>query len=114
MGLVVDRTIMKAFVISALVGLACAAPDVSSHASISHGHGPVVAHASHVPHHAPVHHVAHVAPVHHVAHVAPVHHAAPYHPAPAPYHPAPNPAYHAAPAYKEEPAPYAFEYGVSD
>merc|ERR1711970_1172806 len=102
MGLVVDRTIMKAFVISALVGLACAAPDVSSHASISHGHGPVVAHASHVPHHAPVHHVAHVAPVHHVAHVAPVHHPAPY------------PAYHAAPAYKEEPAPYAFEYGVSD
>merc|ERR1711970_381537 len=103
MGLVVDRTIMKAFVISALVGLACAAPDVSSHASISHGHGPVVAHASHV---------AHVAPVHHAApyHPAP----APYHPAPAPYHPAPKPAYHAAPAYKEEPTPYAFEYGVSD
>merc|ERR1712212_787147 len=125
MGLVVDRTNMKAFVISALVGLACAAPDVSSPASISHGHGPVVAHASHVPHHAPVHHapIVHHAPVHHapivhhapVVHHAPaVHHAAPYHPAPAPYHPAPKPAYHAAPVYKEEPAPYAFEYGVAD
>merc|ERR1712212_1000718 len=118
MGLVDDRTNMKAFVISALVGLACAAPDVSSHASISHGHGPVVAHASHVPHHAPVHHIpVHHAPiVHHapVHHAPAVHHAAPYHPAPAPYHPAPKPAYHAAPVYKEEPAPYAFEYGVAD
>ncbi|XP_040582959.2 uncharacterized protein [Lepeophtheirus salmonis] len=38
---------------------------------------------------------------------------APYHPAPAPYHPAPAP-YHAAPSYKEEPAVYQYQYGVSD
>merc|ERR1711962_313290 len=126
MGSVEDRTNMKAFIISALVGLACASPDVSSHATISHGHGPIVAHASHAPHHGPVlHHAAplvhHAAPVvHHAAplvhHAAPlVHHAAPIvhaapvvHHAPAPYH-APAPV-----AYKEEPAPYAYEYGVAD
>merc|ERR1739845_327486 len=98
---------MKAFVvISAL--LAIAAADQSSHATIQHGHGPVVSHAihkAHGAHHAlvsktPVHpaavhpvHVAHHAPlVHHapvvIAHAAPViAHPAPYHaPAPAPYH----------------------------
>merc|ERR1711892_205292 len=66
-----DRTKMKAFVISALVGLACAAPapDVSSHV-VNHGHGAVVAHGVHQAHHgAPVAHglvpVAHHGPVGH-------------------------------------------------
>merc|ERR1719347_2435043 len=110
---------MKAFVISALVAVAAARPDVSSHAIISHGHGPVVSHAVHAPHHgAVVHHAAplfhHAAPL--VHHAAPlVHHAAPvvHHAAPVIAHPAP---YHPAPAYVEkgEPAPYAYEYGVAD
>merc|ERR1719309_617861 len=71
-----------------------------------------------VPHHTPYHPAPyHPAPVAHT--VVPVHHApAPYHPAPAvhhaaPYHPAPA-AYKPAPYGKEEPAPYAFEYGVAD
>merc|ERR1719420_625034 len=96
---------MKAFVISALVAVAAARPDVSSHAIISHGHGPVVSHAVHAPHHGAV--VHHAAPLFH--HAAPlVHHAAPVIAHPAPYHP--------APAYVEkgEPAPYAYEYGVAD
>merc|ERR1719420_1290394 len=116
---------MKAFVISALVAVAAARPDVSSHAIISHGHGPVVSHAVHAPHHgAVVHHAAplfhHAAPlVHHAAplvhHAAPLIHHAPvvHHAAPVIAHPAP---YHPAPAYVEkgEPAPYAYEYGVAD
>merc|ERR1739845_43426 len=129
---------MKAFVaISAL--LAIAAADQSSHATIQHGHGPVVSHAihkAHGAHHAlvsktavhPVH-VAHHAPlihhaplVHHapvvVAHAAPViAHPAPYHaPAPAPYH-APAPAYHKPAPYHEPEfaAPvYGYEYAVVD
>merc|ERR1719382_1479924 len=118
---------MKAFVISALVAVAAARPDVSSHAIISHGHGPVVSHAVHAPHHgAVVHHAAplfhHAAPlVHHAAplvhHAAPlIHHAPVVHHAPVIAHAAPviaHPApYHPAPAYVEqgEPAPYAYEY----
>merc|ERR1711944_285020 len=101
-----DRTKMKAFVISALVGLAFAAPtpDVSSHV-VNHGHGAVVAHGVHHAHHGvpdahgfvpvahPVAHVAH--PVAHVAHPVAhaVHHAPVVHHAPAPaYAPAPVPA----------------------
>merc|ERR1712018_490883 len=132
-----DRTKMKAFVVTALVGLSFSAPvpDISSHV-VHHGH-PVVAHAVH---HAPVHHAVHHAPVHHAplhhaVHAAPVvvpPHVAPAYPAPAPAYPAPAPApaYPApapvpAPAYpvpapapyhepkgKEE--PYAFQYGVAD
>merc|ERR1712215_652463 len=128
---VTDRTKMKAFVISALLCLAAAAPtpDVSSHAVISHG-GAIVSHASHAPHLGLAHHgvvahpVAHAVPhgivahpvahaVHHpVAHavaVAPVvHHAPIVHAAPA-Y--APAPAY-VEPAGKDE--PYTYQYGVSD
>merc|ERR1712106_689444 len=50
-------TKMKAFVISALLGLAAAAPtpDVSSHV-ISHGHGAVVSHGTHAAHHGLAHH----------------------------------------------------------
>merc|ERR1712026_559961 len=84
-----DRTKMKAFVISALVGLAFAAPtpDVSSHV-VNHGHGAVVAHGVHQAHHgAPVAHglvpvahpVAHA--VHHPVVAHPVaHHAVAAHP----------------------------------
>merc|ERR1711892_484959 len=52
-----DKTKMKAFVISALLGLAAAAPtpDVSSHV-ISHGHGAVVSHGTHAAHHGLAHH----------------------------------------------------------
>merc|ERR1712223_1284519 len=120
---------MKAFVaFSAL--LAIAAADQSSHATIQHGHGPVVSHAihkAHGAHHAlvsktPVHPAAvHPVPVvHHapvvVAHAAPiVAHPAPYHaPAPAPYH-APAPAYHKPAPYHEPEfaAPvYGYEYAV--
>merc|ERR1739848_42496 len=112
MGISLIEHTMKAFVISALVAVAAARPDVSSHAIISHGHGPVVSHAVHAPHHgAVVHHAAH--PFHHAAPL--VHHAAPlvHHAAPLIAHPAP---YHPAPAYVEkgEPAPYAYEYGVAD
>merc|ERR1739847_208312 len=103
---------MKAFVISALVAVAAARPDVSSRAIISHGHGPVVSHAVHAPHHGAV--VHHAAPLFH--HAAPlVHHAAPlvHHAAPLIHH---APVVHPAPAYVEkgEPAPYAYEYGVAD
>merc|ERR1711970_680084 len=113
---VTDRTKMKAFVISALLGLAAAAPtpDVSSHAVISHG-GAIVSHASHAPHLGLAHHgviahpVAHA--VHHgvvahpVAHA--VHHQIVAHPvAHAIHHPVAHavavhhaPIVHAAPAY---------------
>ena len=110
--------------------MAVAAADVSSHATVKHGHGPVISHAVHQPHHGPAivhapvaHHaavvpvVAHKVPV--VAHPAPYHAPAPapYHaPAPAPYH-APAPVHHAA-AYKEPaydaPAVYGYEYAVAD
>merc|ERR1712158_48066 len=113
---------MKAFVeFSAL--LAIAAADQSSHATIQHGHGPVVSHAIHKAHGAyhalvsktPVHPAA-VHPVH-VAHHAPLIHHAPLvhhapvvvaHAAPIVAHPAP---YHelefAAPVY-------GYEYAVAD
>merc|ERR1739845_320724 len=105
---------MKAFVvISAL--LAIAAADQSSHATIQHGHGPVVSHAihkAHGAHHAlvsktPVHPAA-VHPVH-VAHHAPlIHHAPLVHHAPVviahaapviahPLHTMPQPLLHTTP-----------------
>merc|ERR1739838_1104113 len=137
-----DRTKMKAFVISALLGLAAAAPtpDVSSHV-ISHGHGAVVSHGTHGAHHGLAHHgvvaahglhhgviahpVAHglhhgvvAHPVAHHAVVAPVvHHAPVIHHAPV-VHAAPAyAAVHAAPAYVEPTyvdEPYTYQYGVAD
>merc|ERR1712123_525379 len=116
-------TKMKAFVISALIGLAAAAPApaVSSHV-LSHGHGAVVSHGSHVAHHGLAHHgvvahpLAHAVhhPVAHAIHHAPVvHHAPIVHAAPA-Y--ATAPAYAAAPyvepAHVDE--PYTYTYGVAD
>merc|ERR1712018_363430 len=69
------RTKMKAFVVSALLGLAAAlpAPDVSHHATISHG-GAVVSTGHFAPHVGPAVAVAHHAPVVHAAHAV---HAAP-------------------------------------
>merc|ERR1711934_882462 len=133
-----DYINMKAFIaFSAL--LAVAAADVSSHATIQHGHGPAISHAVHQPHHGPaivhaplvahphaLHHpLAHHGLIHHpVVHHPVVHHPVVAHPAvvkvahPAPVvaHPAP---YHApAPApYVDGPAAppvYGFEYGVAD
>merc|ERR1712119_39212 len=81
------RTRMKAFVISALLGLASTAT-VSHVSHVGHGvgHGHSISHG----HHAVVH------------------------AAPAAYH-APAPAYHAPVKYaKESPEPYSFTYGVSD
>merc|ERR1712083_800670 len=130
-----DRTKMKAFIVSALLGLAAAAPSpaVSSHV-ISTGHGAVVSHGSHVAHGVVAHPVAHA--VHHpVAHA--VHHGVVAHPvAHAVYHPVAHavavapvvhhatvvqhaPVVHAAPAYHApEPAyadePYPYQYGVAD
>merc|ERR1711981_993498 len=102
------RTRMKAFVISALLGLASTATvshvshvghGIGHGHSISHGHHAVV-HAASAAYHAPAPVVYH-AP-------APVYHAAPA------YH-APAPAYHAPVKYaKESPEPYSFTYGVSD
>merc|ERR1711971_144195 len=123
-----DRTKMKAFAISALLGLAAAAPAQVSH--VSHvGHGAVVSHgvAAHLAHpvvhaaplvhagHAFAHPVAHHAVAHHapLVHAPPVVHAAPAY--------APAPVVHAAPAYhapavvvKEAPEPYTYTYGVAD
>merc|ERR1712168_287942 len=96
---------MKAFVISALVAVAAARPDVSSHAIISHGHGPVVSHAVHAPHHGAV--VHHAAPL--VHHAAPlVHHAAPL------VHHAPVVPHHPAPYHEEPPKDYTFGFEVND
>merc|ERR1711970_798377 len=123
------RTKMKAFIVSALLGLAAAAPSpaVSSHV-ISTGHGAVVSHGSHVAHGVVAHPVAHA--VHHpVAHA--VHHGVVAHPvAHAVHHPVAHavavapvvhhaPVVHAAPAYHApEPAyadePYTYQYGVAD
>merc|ERR1712036_15955 len=115
-----DRTKMKAFVISALLGLAAAAPSpaVSSHV-ISHGHGAVGSHGSQVAHGVVAHPVAHAVhhPVAHAVAVAPVvHHAPVVHAAPVVHH---APVVHAAPAYHTaEPAyadePYTYQYGVAD
>merc|ERR1712038_229330 len=80
---------MKSFV--AFVALLAAAnADVTSHATVKHGHSEGYSHA-----------VAH-APSHQTYKPAPVYHAAPvYKPAPV-YHAAPvyKPVYHPAPAYK--------------
>merc|ERR1739848_544184 len=129
-----DYINMKAFIaFSAL--LAVAAADVSSHATIQHGHGPAISHAVHQPHHGPaivhaplVHHpLAHHGLIHHpVVHHPVVHHPVVAHPAvvkvahPAPVvaHPAPAPYHAPAPApYVDGPAVppvYGFEYGVAD
>merc|ERR1711899_334863 len=130
------RTKMKAFIVSALLGLAAAAPtpDVSSHAHVSHGGVVLASHASHAPHlghavhavHAPVHHAVHpvahhavhpvahhaVHPVAHHAVVAPVvAHAVHAAPVVAPVVVKAAPAYAPAPvAYKPAPAYKAEEY----
>merc|ERR1712072_996088 len=125
-----DLINMKAFIaFSAL--LAVAAADVSSHATIQHGHGPAISHAVHQPHHGPaIVHAAHPHALHHpLAHHGLIHHPIVHHPvvahpavvkvahpAPVVAHPAP---YHApAPApYLDGPAAppvYGFEYGVAD
>merc|ERR1712158_3461 len=108
--------------ISALLGLAAAAPAQVSH--VSHvGHGAVVSHG--VAAHLPVAHAVHAAPLVHAGHAVahPVaHHAVAHHAAPvvhAVHHAAP--VVHAAPAYhapvvvaKELPEPYTYTYGVAD
>merc|ERR1719291_1666049 len=113
-----DRTKMKAFAISALLGLAAAAPAQVSHQSHV-GHGAVVSHG--VAAHLPVAHAVHAAPLVHAGHgfAHPVAHHPVAHAAPA-Y--APAPVVHAAPAYaapvvkvvKELPEPYTYTYGVAD
>merc|ERR1711936_936261 len=113
-----DRTKMKAFIISALLGLAVHAAPVLAHAV----HAPV-AHAVHAPiaHaiHAPVVHAAPV--VAHAVHAPVVHrpvvHAAPVlaHAVHAPVVAHAAPAYHApAPAYADEVSPYTYTYAVAD
>merc|ERR1712088_393673 len=95
-----DRTKMKAFVISALLGLA-----VAAHLPVAHAvHAAPLVHAGHAFAHPVAHHaVAHPAApvVHAVHHAAPVVHAAP--------------AYHAPVVVaKELPEPYTYTYGVAD
>merc|ERR1712018_540006 len=124
------RTKMKAFVVSALLGLAAAlpAPDVAHHATISHGgavvstghFAPHVGPAVAVAHHAPVvaAHAVHAAPVvAHAVHAAPVvaHavHAAPVVKVAAPAYHAPAPAYKAE-TYPDEVSPYTYTYAVAD
>merc|ERR1712061_657936 len=109
------RTRMKAFVISALLGLASTA--TVSHVShvghgIGHGHG--ISHGHHaVVHAAPAAYHAPAPVVYHAP--APVYHTAPAYHAPAPAYHAPAPAYHAPVKYaKESPEPYSFTYGVAD
>merc|ERR1711970_1096274 len=99
-----DRTKMKAFAISALLGLAAAAPAQVSH--VSHvGHGAVVSHgvAAHLAH--PVAHAVHAAPLVHAGHAIahPVAHHAIAHPVAPP-----------AVVVKETPEPYTYTYGVAD
>merc|ERR1712001_759310 len=67
-----DRTKMKAFIISALLGLAAAAPtpDVGHHATISVGG--VVSHSGHFAPHVGPALVSHAAPIAHALHAAPV------------------------------------------
>merc|ERR1711899_689186 len=120
-----DLINMKAFIaFSAL--LAVAAADVSSHATIKHGHGPVISHAVHQPHHGPaiVHAplVAHPHALHHpLAHHGLIHHPVVHHPVvhhPVVAHPAVVKVAHPAPApYVDGPAAppvYGFEYAVAD
>merc|ERR1711994_466092 len=133
-------TRMKAFIVSALLGLAAAAPtpDVSSHV-ISHGHGAVVSHGTHAAHglvahpvaHAVAHPVAHA--VHHGVVAHPVAHAVAHPVAHAVHHPvvahpvahAVAPVVHAAPVVHHAPVvhaaepvyadePYTYQYGVAD
>merc|ERR1719507_2022812 len=95
---------MKAFVISALLGLASSAT-VSHVSHVGHGvgHGHSISHGHHA---APAAYHAPAPVVYHAP--APVYHAAPVYYAPAP-------AYHAPVKYaKESPEPYSFTYGVSD
>merc|ERR1712018_848705 len=114
------RTKMKAFVVSALLGLAAAlpAPDVAHHATISHG-GAVVSTGHFAPHVGPAVAVAHHAPVvaAHAVHAAPVvaHavHAAPVVKVAAPAYHAPAPAYKAE-TYPDEVSPYTYTYAVAD
>merc|ERR1712106_309161 len=124
-----DRTKMKAFAISALLGLAAAAPAQVSH--VSHvGHGTVVSHgvAAHLAHpvvhaaplvhagHAFAHPVAHHGVAHHglVAHPV-AYHAVAHHAAPLVHAVHAAPSYHAAPVVvKEAPEPYTYTYGVAD
>merc|ERR1719356_360855 len=113
---------MKAFIVSALLGLAAAAPtpDVSSYV-ISHGHGAVVSHGTHAAHglvahpvvHAVAHPVAHAVahPVAHAVHhpvvAQPVAHAV-HHPVVA--HPVAHavaPVVHAAPVVHHAPVVHA-------
>merc|ERR1719431_1314219 len=89
-----DRTKMKAFMISALVGLAAAA-QVSHVSHVGHGvatHHGVAAHLGHG--------LVHAAPLAHAVHAAPLVHAAP--------------AYAAPVVVKEAPEPYTYTYGVAD
>merc|ERR1712106_361142 len=129
-----EQTKMKAFVLAALAGLAAAAPSpaISSHV-VSHGHGAVGDHGSHVAHgavpvlahplaHAVAHPVAHafahpaahavahpavaVSPLHHAVHAAPLAHAV--HAAPVIAHHAPVAhAVHAAPVIAHAAPAYA-------
>ena len=95
--------------------MAIANADVTSHATVKHGHSDGYSHAVA---HAPSHHAA---PAYHKP--APVYHPAPvYKPAPVYHKPAPTyhaaPAYHAPsykePAYADIPAKYQYEYAVAD
>merc|ERR1711981_1362973 len=93
------RTKMKAFAISALLGLAAAAPAQVSH--VSHvGHGAVVSHgvAAHLAH--PVAHAVHAAPLVHAGHAI--------------AHPVAHHAIAPAVVVKETPEPYTYTYGVAD
>merc|ERR1712001_134371 len=109
------RTRMKAFVISALLGLASTAT-VSHVSHVGHGigHGHSISHGHHaVVHAAPAAYHAPAPVVYHAP--APVYHTAPAYHAPAPVYHAPAPAYHAPVKYaKESPEPYSFTYGVAD
>merc|ERR1719150_2522935 len=101
-------TKMKSFVAFVAL-LAVANADVTSHATVKHGHSDGYSHAVA---HAPTHHAA---PAYHKP--APVYKAAPVYHKPAPtYHAAP--AYHAPsykePAYADVPAKYQYEYAVAD
>merc|ERR1712126_296253 len=113
MGLTEDRTKMKTFLASLLLS-------VSSHV-VSHGHGAVVSHGSHVGHglvaaHPAVHAVHAVAAPVHAVHAPVVAHAAPVIAHAAPVIAPAAPAYHApAPVVvKEVPEPYTYSYGVAD
>merc|ERR1712032_331333 len=113
------ETSMKALLLSVLLAAVRADPDVSHHASISHGH-PGLSH-----HNVPVHHAAvHAAPAYHAP--APAYHVPepvypppqPVYHAPKPVYQKPKPVYHAPkPVYHEKeypPEPYTYEYAVAD